>query len=116
MSTHHDFRPTREEDHVSRRVIAWATVIGAVFAVLCLCVAVRFTRSFTPGARTATQPARAEIGWVEQTPIRETERGLEVVREQRRSLERWGWADRSRGIARVPIERAIDLVVADGGT
>jgi hypothetical protein len=117
MSAHAGFRPTHEEDRVSRAVIARSCIAGAVFVAICLCVTFALLQVFTVGAVPPPAPSRqAEIGPVEQTPIRETERGLDLVREQRRSLDRWGWVDRSRGVAQIPIDRAIDLVVADGGT
>jgi hypothetical protein len=117
MSPHAEFQVTCEEDRLSRPVVVGAGVGVLVFIVVCTVVALRLTRAFATGAPPpAPLPARAEIGWVEQTPIRETQRGLDTVDEQRRSLQHWGWVDRSRGVARIPIDRAIDLVVADGGT
>lgn len=35
-------------------------------------------------------------------------------REQQNLLESYGWEDRSNGIVRIPIEQAIDRVIADG--
>jgi len=32
---------------------------------------------------------------------------------QRRELAGWGWVDRDAGIARIPIDRAMDLVVKE---
>jgi hypothetical protein len=32
---------------------------------------------------------------------------------QRRELAGWGWGDRDAGIARIPIDRAMDLVVKE---
>ncbi|HEY3668448.1 MAG TPA: hypothetical protein VGL19_20745 [Polyangiaceae bacterium] len=48
-------------------------------------------------------------GTPERTPIDTTERGLTLRAEQLKQLARYGWADRDAGIARIPIERAIDL-------
>ena len=33
---------------------------------------------------------------------------------QRRELESWGWVDRKAGIAKIPIDRAIDIVAKEG--
>jgi hypothetical protein len=45
----------------------------------------------------------------EQTPIETTERGLTLRAKQLKQLAGYGWADRDAGIARIPIERAMDL-------
>jgi hypothetical protein len=50
-------------------------------------------------------------GTPEQTPIDTTERGLTLRAEQHKQLAGYGWVDRDAGIARIPIERAMDLRV-----
>ena len=123
MSTdahHGDFLVTREADRPSRGVIAFATTVLLVFVPVCTVIAIFVTRAFTTnGALSEPEPAQPELGMIEQTPIRETRRGLDEVNEQRRLLETWGWVNRRGGIARIPIERAMDVVAAeaaDGGT
>jgi hypothetical protein len=61
-------------------------------------------------------PFRASLlpGAPEQTPIEGRARGLELQAEQRRRLESYGWVDRSTGVARIPIERAIELASERG--
>ncbi|MEO7037696.1 MAG: hypothetical protein ABI548_27280 [Polyangiaceae bacterium] len=49
------------------------------------------------------------VGTPEQTPIETTERGLTMRSEQKKQLASYGWADRAGGIARIPIERAMEL-------
>jgi hypothetical protein len=111
---HDDFMVTREADRASRGVIAIATIVLLVFVPVCTVIAIVVTRAFTTnGALSEPEPAKPELGMIEQTPIRETRRGLDEVNEQRRSLETWGWVDRRRGIARIPIERAMDVVAAE---
>jgi hypothetical protein len=56
---------------------------------------------------------REEIGIVDQVPF-DRDRRLEIWRaERQKALHGWGWADRDRGTVRIPIERAMDWVVAD---
>jgi len=67
------------------------------------------TRAAAPSAAPTT------IGTVEQGLILGPPRGLDLDRDQRATLDRWAWVDRDAGIARIPIERAMDLVAADAG-
>jgi hypothetical protein len=39
---------------------------------------------------------------------------VQIAREQEQMLTSYGWVDRQKGIARIPIERAIDLLVERG--
>ena len=58
-------------------------------------------------------PAPRRISGVEQTPIGPTRDGEDLRDSQRRELESLGWVDRDAGIAHIPIERAMDLVVTE---
>ena len=41
---------------------------------------------------------------------------LAALRAQKRTLlDRYAWIDRDRGLVRIPIERAIDLIVSNRG-
>ena len=118
MSHPDDFTVTREPDRISGSVVWTTGVAGVVFIVVSTYVAHASIGAFARGAPprvSAPRPPPPEIGIVEQTLARDARRGLDLRDAQRRSLEQWGWVDRSRGIARVPIERAIDLVAVDGG-
>ena len=56
---------------------------------------------------------KAEIGIVDQTPF-ETTRGAEHYRrEQLQRLNSYGWVDPAKGIIHVPIEKAIEQLLAD---
>ena len=41
--------------------------------------------------------------------MRSTRRGLDANDVDRNNLKRWGWADRAHGVARIPIDSAMDL-------
>ncbi len=51
------------------------------------------------------------IGNIEQTTFDAPAAGLAREAAARRELTRWGWVDRRRGIARIPIDRAMRIVV-----
>jgi hypothetical protein len=105
----------QEADRISP---AWVALGAAVFVAL-IAVGAIVARAATRGfarddAPAPPAPTSSQIGIVEQTPAGEARRGLDRRDEQRRALERYGWVDRGRGVARIPIDRAMDLV-ADGG-
>jgi hypothetical protein len=64
-----------------------------------------------PGA----EIGKAEIGIVDQPPF-ETIRIAERRRaEQMKQLHSYGWIDRDKGVIHVPIDKAIDQLVAEKG-
>jgi hypothetical protein len=114
-----DFVIRQEEDLVAShelvRVGIASIVVGAAgvfFSSLLLVAtvgALRPHRAGPPGPRTAPR----ELSGVEQTPIWDARTGESLREAQRRELDRWGWVDRKEGIAKIPIERAMDLVVEE---
>ena len=115
--TSSDFQVRQEEDVVQAsrlvRVGASSLVAGALGVLLAAWLLGRgagaVRPSFAAGGRPA--PAPSELSGVEQTPIWDTRRGENLREAQRRQLGRWGWVDRDAGVATIPIERAMDLVV-----
>jgi len=102
-------------DDVHARGI-WATGIVSVgIGVVAVIVAtvIGDGRLATRGSQ-AAPPLPSGSAIPERTSILDTRRGLDAQRAAREELGRYGWVDRERGIARIPIERAMDLV-ADGG-
>jgi hypothetical protein len=58
---------------------------------------------------------KPEIGIVDQVPF-ETVRTAERTRaEQMKQLQSYGWVDRDKGLVHVPIDKAIDQLVAEKG-
>ena len=118
MSTR-DFEVHQEDDVVpSRRLVRISiaslvvALVGVFFAGLSL---VLHDGALQPSFAGPGGPGAAphEISHVEQTPIWDTRRGEDLEREQRRQLQSWGWVDRDAGLARIPIDRAMDLVVEE---
>jgi hypothetical protein len=111
-----DFAVHQEEDVVASgrlvRIAVVSVVIGAIGVLLAgILLAVR-VGSVTPslGRPQGSRAAGHEISGVEQTPIRDARVGEDLRDAQRRGLETWGWVDRDAGIARIPIDRAMDVV------
>jgi hypothetical protein len=64
-------------------------------------------------ARVPTEIGKPEIGIVDQVPF-DIDHRLEIWRaDHARRLSSYGWVDRRRGIARIPIERAMQQVVSE---
>jgi hypothetical protein len=59
------------------------------------------------------QMGQAEVGIVDQVPFDVT-RSLQAYRTERvERLSSWGWMDRKQGTIHIPIDRAMELVLAE---
>jgi hypothetical protein len=109
----------QEEDAVRARPILAAAVasvvIGAIGVFFSAIILARVAGALQPNAagRNGPAPGVRTIAHLEQTPLRDTRFGIDLRSSQRRELDRWGWVDRGRGVATIPIDRAIDVVVAE---
>jgi hypothetical protein len=115
-----EFRVRQEEDVVAARQVAITGIVAAVigtlgvfFAGLLLTSATGALRPDVAGKTGRRAPGRT-LSRVEQTPVEVRRTGIDLRDRQQRELDSWGWVDRDAGIAKIPIERAIDLLV-DGG-
>ena len=104
--------PRAEDDALPARRLWRTAVIALVVAVAAVFASGAILAQRAPHTAYARTPARAraEIGMVEQTLILDTARGVVERDAQRESLEHFGWSDRAHGIAKIPVDRAIDLV------
>jgi len=98
--------------HFSPRA-AYSALI--VFAGLTACgILAAFVMAWTLGAPIAVRPPPAppalEIQTINQTLIGKSAEGLEARAAAQRRLDSYGWVDRQRGVARIPIRRAMQLV------
>lgn len=95
-----------------------ATIMASIVIIL-ICVAVvglllfRKTGRVAGGSEVPAYPVASAVGGIHQLPLDGPASGLVASAVAHRSLERYGWVDRDRGIARIPIDRAIDWVVDD---
>jgi hypothetical protein len=97
------------------RIAAASLAVGATGVVVAWLLLRATGAPIGPDAVARAQARRAAPveGTVEQTPIWQVQGGVDRRAAQRQELGRWGWADRARGVARIPIDRAIDLVVQE---
>jgi hypothetical protein len=95
------------------RIGVAGVVVGLVGIVVAAVLLVASDGSVAPSfANPGGAPVSPRrISNVEQTPIGATHDGQELQAAQLRELQTWSWVDRDAGIVRVPIDRAIDLVV-----
>jgi hypothetical protein len=119
-ATELDFPVRQEDDVIAGRRLAHigltAVVVGAVgvfLAGLLVYAAIGVIQPSAAGPR-GTQPAPTAIAHIAQTPIWDTEEGIDLEKRQRGELERLGWVNKAGGMAQIPIEAAIDLVVKEG--
>lgn len=100
-------------DELPRRKIAVVTLASLVVTSAALVVAWWLLAAWAPTpSRTRPRVAPQTIGGLEQSLILHTERGIALRRQQAATLERSEWIDRDAGLARIPIETAIDILVA----
>ncbi len=106
-----DFPVHQEEDVIASRTIVRVAVSAIVVGLIGVGVAGLVLRAGGVAPREAQAPAPRTIANIEQTPIWQAEDGVTLRARQRAELRVWGWADRDAGVARIPIDRAKDLVV-----
>ncbi len=105
----------QDPDSINHRGIALVTVASIVIMALALIAAWALLERWQRGRESerAVPPAAPRtIGILEQAPILGPGRGLDLRARQEADLHRFGWVDRDAGIARIPIEDAVELLVA----
>ena len=113
------FRVRQEEDRVPSRTIVVTTLVAIGTAAMAMIASSLLLVAVSGGLRPdeagpgGPRPGPRTLAGLEQTPILAAEVGLDLHNAQRRELQAWGWADRDAGLARIPIDRAIDLVVSE---
>jgi hypothetical protein len=123
MSTHgaseHDPHGHQSEDHIAFGKVIWVGVISLFLFALGTVWAAAILHRETKRAEEATGQTRqavlgrAEIGIVDQVPFNGDHRLADWRKERATRLNGYGWIDRARGVAHVPIERAMEA--AAGG-
>lgn len=113
----HPHGKTSEDEINYGKIILVAVVSLIIFALSTVWAAVilrkesgRVTQAGPGASVTPPEIGRTEIGIVDQIPF-EVDHRLSIWRAERAAhLNGYGWVDRSKGIAHVPIERAMDAV------
>lgn len=111
-----DFDVAQESDTVSerkvRRVGIGAAVIGALSLLIAAWLLLAEVGSLRAGGDNVRQePSRIHIGQVKQTYVLGPAWGLELERREQKALREYKWVDKQQGVAQIPIDRAIHVVV-----
>lgn len=106
------FRVEQEPDVIRGRWLVAIAALSVAIGALCVLVA-RLLNPLAPdqAAPRAAMGAAFQPGTPERSLIERSARGLALRAEQQSKLRQYGWVDRDAGLARIPIERAIDLRV-----
>ncbi|HEX4338553.1 MAG TPA: hypothetical protein VH062_21760 [Polyangiaceae bacterium] len=105
----------QEPEHVRGALVAWVIAGAVAMTLFCVFVARAVLHVDLPlvPATTPRYPAGETVGGIEQLPLDGPARGALRSRKSRDALHAYGWADREHGIARIPIERAMQWLVDD---
>lgn len=120
MSSHdqHSSDGEDQQDTIDfKKVIAVGVVSLVIFALASWwAVAILHGERSALGARAEwkapTELGNVEIGIVDQVPFDGDQRLQKWKAERAAWLSQYGWVDRARGVAHMPIERAMDEIVA----
>ena len=114
-----DGHAAQVEDQIDFTKVIIVGVVSLVAFALCTLWAIQILNSETKKlrdehgeARKATELGKDEIGIVDQVPFQSDTRLERWRHERREALNGYGWVDRKRGIARIPIDKAMEQVAA----
>lgn len=108
------FEVHQEPDHVPQRQVMLVTLASIVVLAVSVVVVGLMLRAESRGRDVGPAfPAIAPtaIGKVDRTLLSATEHGITERNTQREQLSRYRWVDRDAGVAGIPIDRAMDLLV-----
>jgi hypothetical protein len=86
--------------------------VGIVWAYQILVGREAESHAATGAAAAPTEYGKDEIGIVDQVPFDLDNRIEKWRAHNKKALSTYGWVDRAKGIARIPIEQAMERVVA----
>lgn len=103
-----------ESRDVAMRPLLKAGIYLAIFALASAALTILIYIAFVPerGVKPSMQlpPNQPPL----QTDVTRKRDMKEMLQEQEKVLTTYGWVDEQRGIARIPIDRAIDLIAERG--
>jgi len=109
--------PVQAPDGIRGRPVIVTASVSIVIAALGVLVSSLLlfanTGRIAGGAEVPSYPVARTVAGIHQTPADGPADGLDQVARARRSLDQYGWADRAGGVARIPIDRAIQWFVDD---
>jgi hypothetical protein len=117
MSTHEHFEQ-EPEDFKGPRLVLIAAVTLLIFAI-----AVLWSTKIWRERTRDNQPTRPEmprelgspeIGMVDQLPFEQNVQWPKLREDKLRRLSTYGWVDKQKGTVHIPIEKAMEQVIAEG--
>ncbi|MGY3443611.1 MULTISPECIES: hypothetical protein [unclassified Bradyrhizobium] len=101
-----------ERSDIATNAVAWiAAGLGAFVLIVPIAMPLIFPQSLRHASPAARPALSSNAPPLEVTPSDELERAR---REDAEMTGSYGWVDRDRGIVRVPIERAIEMLLRKG--
>jgi hypothetical protein len=115
---HHQLRGGHQTSDINLRVVSW-TAIGLVLSAIAVFLAVGGLFSlFKRQYASATAPSRiTSPGRLPPPPRLQTSPSSDLqqlLEAENAKLNSYGWIDRSAGVIRIPIDRAMDLLAQRG--
>jgi hypothetical protein len=99
-----------EPDKIRALPVLAATIGFTVFAAICLVALLAYYRVLVgPGLYVAPRPFPAPE--LQTSPLSDLEK---LQSAQLARIGRYGWVDQSKGLLRIPIERAMEIVASKG--
>jgi hypothetical protein len=108
--------PPAELDLIPSGRIVWVGVVAMIVFVagsLAAAWQMQATRRASNPEGAVVLPAsagQAKIGIVEQRLFEHANQGVAWREQARRHLDSYGWVDQAKGVAHIPIDKAMDLV------
>jgi len=121
MSTEHEtFEVVQEPDRVTSWIIVVIAIASIVVGVAAVFVSTALLNSDERRIGTAevrgaasAPPVPSQLQPTDPSLIERERAGYATREAARRALQSYGWIDRSKGLAQIPIDRAIDLEIAE---
>lgn len=123
MSKHSVQPPPGEHGHQSEDAVAYGKVVGVgvaslgIFAISVAWAYMILSRETKQLVEKQGEPkpmvvGRPEVGIIDQVPF-SSDRRLEAWRKAHTErLNGYGWVDKSKGVAHIPIDKAMDMIAA----
>jgi len=105
-------------DADTRKVLMFG--VGLAVIILAACFAMWITFAYLNAHQPPTGPPPSPLATERRLPpeprlqVSETEDISKVVADQDKHLSNYGWVDKDGGIAHIPIQRAMDLILERG--
>ncbi|HEX6838712.1 MAG TPA: hypothetical protein VF334_19175 [Polyangia bacterium] len=114
----HEREVTYMDDIVPRalvlRVLMWTGIIGVSLCVIAYLILAANERALRPGRKFPERwlPAPHEVSNVRQEPFAPATPASTIADGERARLRSYGWVDQQKRVVHIPIDRAVELLLA----